>query len=64
MGRHRLLEAVGDRLGRFFGKRGANVVRANLAVIGEAWDNLIDVTAHVTGLQTGEPAREVEGVLL
>jgi pyruvate-ferredoxin/flavodoxin oxidoreductase len=64
MGRHRLLEAVGDRLGRFFGKRGANVVRANLAVIGEAWDGLIDVTAHIAGLETIPPAREVEGVLL
>jgi pyruvate-ferredoxin/flavodoxin oxidoreductase len=64
MGRHRLLEAVGERLGRFFGKRGASVVRANLAVIGEAWDGLIDVTAAITGL--GEPSRErsAEGVLL
>jgi pyruvate-ferredoxin/flavodoxin oxidoreductase len=50
MGRHRLLEAVGERLERFFGKRGANVVRANLAVIGEAWDGLIDVTGTVRGI--------------
>ena len=47
--RDQLLEAVGDRLGRFFGKRGASVVEANLAVIAEAWDGLIDVTAAVTG---------------
>jgi len=63
MGRHRLLEAVGDRLGRFFGKRGASVVTANLAVIGEAWDRLIDVTGAVTGIEN-RPAREPEGVLL
>jgi pyruvate-ferredoxin/flavodoxin oxidoreductase len=64
MGRHRLLEAVGERLGRFFGKRGASVVRANLAVIGEAWDGLIDVTAAITGLDRNARTREPEGVLL
>jgi pyruvate-ferredoxin/flavodoxin oxidoreductase len=63
MRRHRLLEAVGERLGRFFGKRGASVVRANLAVIGEAWDGLIDVTAGVAGF---DEARAVgaEGAVL
>ena len=35
----------GDRLGRFFGKRGGSVVDANLEVIAEAYDGLIDVTA-------------------
>jgi len=64
MGRHRLLEAVGERLGRFFGKRGAGVVRANLAVIGEAWDGLIDVTAEITGPTATVPNREAQGVLL
>ena len=54
--RERLLEAVGDRLGRFFGKRGAGVVEANLAVIAEAWDGLIDVTAAVTGVRAGAGA--------
>jgi hypothetical protein len=63
MRRHRLLEAVGERLGRFFGKRGASVVRANLAVIGEAWDGLIDVTAGVVGLDEVRAVRG-EGVLL
>jgi pyruvate-ferredoxin/flavodoxin oxidoreductase len=63
MGRARLLEAVGERLGRFFGKRGANVVRANLAVIGEAWDGLIDVTAAIAGLDEARPA-PAEGALL
>ena len=47
--RARLLEAVGDQLGRFFGKRGTSVVAANLAVIAEAWDGLIDVTASIRG---------------
>jgi pyruvate-ferredoxin/flavodoxin oxidoreductase len=47
--REQLLEAVGDRLGRFFGQRGKNVIAANLAVIAEAWDGLIDVTAAIAG---------------
>jgi pyruvate-ferredoxin/flavodoxin oxidoreductase len=48
MDRERLLGAVGDQLTRFFGKRGASVVQANLEVIGEAWDSLIDVTAAIS----------------
>ena len=44
LGRDALLDAVGERLGRFFGKRGASVVDANLALIAEAYDGLIDVT--------------------
>jgi pyruvate-ferredoxin/flavodoxin oxidoreductase len=63
LGRSQLLEAVGDRLGRFFGKRGASVVRANLAVIAEAWDGLIDVTAAITGLDH-VPSASKQGVLL
>jgi pyruvate-ferredoxin/flavodoxin oxidoreductase len=47
--REQLLEAVGEQLTRFFGKRGASVVAANLAVIAEAWDGLIDVTAAIRG---------------
>jgi pyruvate-ferredoxin/flavodoxin oxidoreductase len=49
MDREGLLEAVRDQLTRFFGKRGSAVVDANLAVIAEAWDGLIDVTAAVSG---------------
>jgi pyruvate-ferredoxin/flavodoxin oxidoreductase len=45
--RAQLLEAVGTQLGRFFGKRGTSVIEANLAVIAEAWDGLIDVTAEI-----------------
>ncbi len=47
--RERLLEAVRAQLTRFFGKRGGAVVDANLAVITEAWDGLIDVTAAISG---------------
>jgi pyruvate-ferredoxin/flavodoxin oxidoreductase len=55
--REQLLAAVRERLGRFFGKRGGSVVDANLAVISEAYDDLIDVTAALaTGPTT--PARE------
>ncbi len=42
-----LLEAVQERLGRFFGKRGSGVVAANMAVITRAYDELIDVTAAI-----------------
>jgi pyruvate-ferredoxin/flavodoxin oxidoreductase len=47
--REALLGAVRDRLGRFFGKRGGAVVDANLAVVAEAYDSVIDVTAAITG---------------
>ena len=62
--RERLLGAVRDRLGRFFGKRGGSVVDANLAVIGEAYDGLIDVTAAIGLREGGAPgaAPEPEGV--
>jgi pyruvate-ferredoxin/flavodoxin oxidoreductase len=47
--REALLAAVGQQLGRFFGKRGSAVVAANLEVIAEAWDGLIDVTSAIRG---------------
>jgi pyruvate-ferredoxin/flavodoxin oxidoreductase len=43
--REALLGAVGDRLRRFFGKRGPKVIAANLALIAESYDGLIDVTS-------------------
>jgi pyruvate-ferredoxin/flavodoxin oxidoreductase len=43
--REALRVAVRERLGRFFGKRGRAVIDANLALIGEAYDGLIDVSA-------------------
>jgi pyruvate-ferredoxin/flavodoxin oxidoreductase len=45
--RDALMDAVSGRLGRFFGKRGAAVVAANLEVIKEAYDSLIDVTGSL-----------------
>ena len=39
-----LLEAVRERLARFFGKRGGAVLDANLALVTAAYDGLLDVT--------------------
>ncbi|MBI3745684.1 MAG: 2-oxoacid:acceptor oxidoreductase family protein [Chloroflexi bacterium] len=61
MDRARLLEAVRDRLGRFFGKRGGAVVDANLEVIAEAYDDLIDVTAAIRTAGTGADALVAAG---
>jgi pyruvate-ferredoxin/flavodoxin oxidoreductase len=47
--REAMLTAVGARLERFFGKRGAAVLDANLAVVAAAYDGLIDVTAALGG---------------
>jgi pyruvate-ferredoxin/flavodoxin oxidoreductase len=72
-GLHRtaLLEAVRARLGRFFGKRGGAVVDANLAVISEAYDGLLDITGTLGVLPdapnaepapaTAEPMLETTG---
>ena len=49
------MTAVEDRLGRFFGKRGRAVVEGNLAVIGAAYDTVINVTA---GIAAPHPTRE------
>jgi pyruvate-ferredoxin/flavodoxin oxidoreductase len=59
--RDALLEAVRGQLGRFFGKRGGAVVDANLAVIEEAYDGLLDVTGAlglIPGTEPPEPAAE------
>jgi pyruvate-ferredoxin/flavodoxin oxidoreductase len=48
MDREGLFVAVRERLARFFGKRGERVVDANLAVIGEAYDGVIDVSAALS----------------
>lgn len=60
LGREALLDAVRDRLGRFFGKRGGSVVDANLAVIAEAFDSVVDVTAALVtippAVREGVPA--------
>jgi hypothetical protein len=56
MDRATLLAAVRERLGRFFGKRGGSVVDANLEVIAEAYDSLIDVTAAIGAAGAGTAA--------
>jgi pyruvate-ferredoxin/flavodoxin oxidoreductase len=49
--RDALLAAVRPGLTRFFGKRGTAVVDANLAVIAEAYDRVVDVTAALGLIQ-------------
>jgi hypothetical protein len=63
--RDQLLTAVGDRLGRFFGKRGGRVIDANLAVITAAYDSLIDVTRAIGLVEPADPSStpRPEGVL-
>ncbi|MGZ6373076.1 MAG: hypothetical protein ACXWL8_06745, partial [Candidatus Limnocylindria bacterium] len=51
LARKALLTAVRPGLTRFFGKRGSAVVDANLAVIAEAYDRVIDVTAALGSIQ-------------
>ncbi len=66
LSRDQLLAAVGERLGRFFGKRGSAVVNANLEIVAAAYDGLIDVTAAIAGATetpvSPRPTRD-EGVL-
>jgi hypothetical protein len=45
-----MLAAVGARLRRFYGKRGEDVLAANLAMVASAYDELIDVTEGVDPL--------------
>jgi pyruvate-ferredoxin/flavodoxin oxidoreductase len=50
MDREALLAALLPQLRRFFGKRGTAVVDANHALVAEAYDSVIDVTAGVTAV--------------
>jgi pyruvate-ferredoxin/flavodoxin oxidoreductase len=50
LGREDLLTAVRPRLERFFGKRGSRVIDANLALIADAYDGVIDVTSPIMAL--------------
>jgi Pyruvate/2-oxoacid:ferredoxin oxidoreductase gamma subunit len=52
LARETLLAAVGERLGRFFGKRGRAVVDANLELVAAAYEGVIDVSEAV-GLPAG-----------
>jgi pyruvate-ferredoxin/flavodoxin oxidoreductase len=61
LGREELLDGVRERLTRFYGKRGKAVVDANLAVVSEAYDGVIDVTAALAGAsQASHPRTLVE----
>jgi pyruvate-ferredoxin/flavodoxin oxidoreductase len=52
--REALFASVGRQLVRFFGKRGQSVIEANLTLVREAYDNLIDVGASIRrGTQPG-----------
>jgi pyruvate-ferredoxin/flavodoxin oxidoreductase len=55
-----LMAAVEERLGRFFGKRGAATVRANLAVIGAAYDSVINVTGALASAMVPAPRELME----
>jgi hypothetical protein len=58
-----LRDAVRAQLQRFFGKRGSAVVDANLAVINEAFDGVVDVTAAISAPDTTPLApRELEAI--
>jgi len=56
-----LMDSVRDNLTRFFGKRGAAVVDANLAVIQGGYDGVIDVTAAIAGRAPAEAVKETVG---
>ncbi|HEX7172959.1 MAG TPA: 2-oxoacid:acceptor oxidoreductase family protein [Candidatus Limnocylindria bacterium] len=49
LGRDALMDALRFQLERFFGKRGAAVVEANLEVIRAAHDGVLDVTEAIAG---------------
>jgi len=55
-----LMEAVADQLGRFFGKRGAATVDANLAVIAAAYDSVINVTGALSATRLPAPRELME----
>jgi pyruvate-ferredoxin/flavodoxin oxidoreductase len=60
LGRDQLLAAVSDRLGRFYGKRGKATVEANLAVIRDAYDTVINVTDALTAARVPAPRTLME----
>ena len=51
-----LMDAVRRQLVRFVGKRGPKVVEANLALVREAHDGLLDVTAAIHAIQPAAPS--------
>ncbi|HEY9325469.1 MAG TPA: 2-oxoacid:acceptor oxidoreductase family protein, partial [Candidatus Limnocylindria bacterium] len=57
--KERLMAAVQERLGRFFGKRGGAVVDANMAVVRAAYDGVIDVTTVIGAVPIADQLEEV-----
>jgi pyruvate-ferredoxin/flavodoxin oxidoreductase len=63
LSRDDLMVAMRGQLERFFGKRGAAVVDANLAVVEAAYDGIVDVTEAIAGHDRHLPAtRTLEAV--
>jgi pyruvate-ferredoxin/flavodoxin oxidoreductase len=63
LSRDDLMVAMRGQLERFFGKRGAAVVDANLAVVKAAYDGIVDVTEAIAGRDRHLPAtRTLEAV--
>jgi pyruvate-ferredoxin/flavodoxin oxidoreductase len=58
LGRDALLGAVRPQLERFFGKRGRQVVDANLDLVAAAFDGVIDVTAAIKAMAVA-PRRDL-----
>jgi pyruvate-ferredoxin/flavodoxin oxidoreductase len=56
LGRDQLLKAMAARLDRFYGKRGADVVAANLLVITSAYDTVRNATELIAGPALAPPA--------
>ncbi|MET0773337.1 MAG: 2-oxoacid:acceptor oxidoreductase family protein [Candidatus Limnocylindrales bacterium] len=59
-----MFETLRGVLGHYFGKRGGAVVEANLALIRDAWESLLDVTAAVAASSpaatAADPLTDVE----
>jgi pyruvate-ferredoxin/flavodoxin oxidoreductase len=60
LGRDVLMAEVEARLARFFGKRGAETLNANLAVIAAAYDEVLDVTGSLVTSQVPAPIELME----
>jgi pyruvate-ferredoxin/flavodoxin oxidoreductase len=60
LGRDALMAEVAERLARFFGKRGNEILKANLAVIAAAYDEVIDVTGALVASSLPAPIELME----
>jgi pyruvate-ferredoxin/flavodoxin oxidoreductase len=60
LGRDALMAEVAERLARFFGKRGKETLKANLAVIAAAYDEVIDVTGSLVASSLPAPIELME----